>query len=152
MEKNKDINQLLEATIDKLKFEASHQDMRIESDLAPLYPIQVDTVLINRVFANIVGNAIKYAGRGSNVWVNSWDDEEWVYIEIKDNGKGIGKEDLENIFEKFYRVKDDESHKIKGSGLGLYLVKYFIELHRGKISVSSVLGEGTTFLIQLKNE
>ncbi|MAZ49248.1 MAG: hypothetical protein CME65_11860 [Halobacteriovoraceae bacterium] len=149
---NKDINQLLEATIDKLKFEASHQDMRIESDLAPLYPIQVDTVLINRVFANIVGNAIKYAGKGSNVWVNSWDDEEWVYIEIKDNGKGIGKEDLENIFEKFYRVKDDESHKIKGSGLGLYLVKYFIELHRGKISVSSVLGEGTTFLIQLKNE
>jgi signal transduction histidine kinase len=52
---------------------------------------------------------------------------------------------LEHIFEKFYRVKNDESHKIKGSGLGLYLVKYFIELHHGKISVSSKLGEGTKF-------
>jgi two-component system phosphate regulon sensor histidine kinase PhoR len=75
-----------------------------------------------------------------------------VYIEIVDNGKGIGGEDLENIFEKFYRVKDDESHKIKGSGLGLYLVKYFIELHQGLIKVESTVDEGTKFLIQLKNE
>lgn len=149
---SKDVNQLLETTVDKLKFEATHNQMKIETDLAPLYPIQIDTVLINRVFANIVGNSIKYAGIGSQIWVNTWDDEEWVYIEIKDNGKGIAKEDLENIFEKFYRVKDDESHKIKGSGLGLYLVKYFIELHQGKISVTSEVGEGTAFLIQLKNE
>ena len=69
------------------------------------------------------------------------------------NQKPLGsKEDLENIFEKFYRVKDDESHKIKGSGLGLYLVKYFIELHQGDIEVESTLGVGTKFIIKLKNE
>ncbi|MFT6632586.1 MAG: signal transduction histidine kinase [Bacteriovoracaceae bacterium] len=149
---NKDVNPLVEATIDKLKFEANAQNMTITSDLSPLYPIKLDVNLINRAFGNIIGNAIKYAGKGTEIHIKTWDDDTWVYIEIVDNGKGIGGEDLENIFEKFYRVKDDESHKIKGSGLGLYLVKYFIELHQGLIKVESTVDEGTKFLIQLKNE
>ncbi|MCO4754366.1 MAG: CHASE2 domain-containing protein [Bacteriovoracaceae bacterium] len=148
----KDINPLIEQTVDKLKFEASAQNMKINMDLAPLYPIKLDVVLINRVLANLIGNAIKYAGQGSEVSVRSWDDEQWVYVEIKDSGKGIKEEDLEYIFDKFYRVKNDDSHKIKGSGLGLYLVKYFIELHHGKIAVTSKPNEGAAFLIQLKNE
>ena len=89
---------------------------------------------------------------GKQIKITTEDDEKWVYITIEDDGKGISQEDLDNIFEKFYRVKDDESHKIKGSGLGLYLVKYFIELHQGMISVESNLNEGTKFLIKLKNE
>ena len=148
---SKDVNPLIEATVEKLKFEANAQEMKIDLDLSPLYPIQIDTNLINRAVGNIIGNAIKYAGVGKTVWVKTWDDEEWVYIEIRDNGKGIKEDDLENIFEKFYRVKNDESHKIKGSGLGLYLVKYFIELHEGEILAESTLDEGTKFLIKLKN-
>ena len=148
----KDINNLIGSTIEKFKFEANAQKMKISTDLSPLYPIKMDVNLINRVFANIIGNAIKYAGRGSIISITSWDDDQWVFVKIEDNGKGIGAEDLENIFEKFYRVKDDETHKIKGSGLGLYLVKYFIELHQGSIEVKSNLGEGTTFVIKLKNE
>lgn len=148
---SKDINTLIEKTVEKLRFEANSQNMAIETKLGPLYPIQVDRDLIKRALGNIIGNAIKYAGKGTQVLVKSWDDSEWVYIEISDNGKGIGEEDLENIFEKFYRVKDDESHKIKGSGLGLYLVKYFIELHQGDISVESRLSVGTKFTIKLKN-
>lgn len=149
---SKDVNILIENAINSYKFEANRHEMKIESDLAPLYPIQIDVTLINRVFGNIIGNAIKYAGKGSQIVVKTWDDDEWVYIEISDNGRGIGPEDLENIFEKFYRVKNDESHKIKGSGLGLYLVKYFIELHEGSISVESGPEIGTTFTIKLKNE
>lgn len=148
---NKDVNPLVETTVEKLRFEANSKNIKIATDLSPLYPIQIDVNLINRVFGNIIGNAIKYAGDGSNVNIKTWDDEDWVYIEISDTGKGIGSEDLENIFEKFYRVKDDESHQIKGSGLGLYLVKYFIELHHGDIGVESELMEGTKFLIKLKN-
>ncbi|MEX1100001.1 MAG: ATP-binding protein [Bacteriovoracaceae bacterium] len=149
---SKDINNLIEQTVEKLKFEANEQNIKIETDLAPLYPIKLDVTLINRVLANLIGNAIKYSGKGSRIIVNSWDNEDWVFVEIKDNGRGIREEDLEYIFDKFYRVKNDESHKIKGSGLGLYLVKYFIELHHGKISVTSKIDEGTSFLIQLKNE
>lgn len=149
---NKDVNTLIESTVDKLKYEANEKEMNISTELEPLYPIKVDTVLINRVLANLIGNSIKYAGVGKKISVRSWDDEEWVYIEIEDNGRGINEEELEHIFEKFYRVKNDDSHKIKGSGLGLYLVKYFIELHHGTISATSVVNEGITFTIKLKNE
>ena len=73
-------------------------------------------------------------------------------LSIRDNGVGIGPDDLAHIFDKFYRVKNDSTHAIKGSGLGLYLVKYFIELHNGVITATSQLGQGTTFIIKLKNE
>lgn len=149
---SRDVNKIIEGILAKLEFEAGNKQMRIESDLSPLYPIQVDTVLMNRVISNLIENAIKYAGKGKTIWVKTWDDPAWVYIEIKDNGLGIGAEDLAHIFDKFYRVKNDSTHAIKGSGLGLYLVKYFIELHNGVISASSQLGEGTSFIIKLKNE
>jgi signal transduction histidine kinase len=149
---SKDINTLIEGTAEKLKYEARSMEMTIHTELDPLYPIMLDTVLINRVLANLIGNAIKYAGVQKDIFIKTWDDEEWVYVEIRDNGKGINQEELEHIFDKFYRVKNDDSHKIKGSGLGLYLVKYFIELHRGSIEAKSELNEGTTFLIKLKNE
>jgi signal transduction histidine kinase len=148
---SKDVNKIIEGIIEKLHFEANTKQIIIAPDLSPLYPIEVDTVLMNRVISNLIENAIKYAGRGKTVWVKTWDDTNWVYIEIKDNGVGIGTEDLAHIFDKFYRVKNDSTHAIKGSGLGLYLVKYFIELHNGVITASSQLGEGTSFIIKLKN-
>lgn len=149
---NKDINKVIESTTEKLRFEASREEMELELDLAPLYPIQIDTKLMSRVISNLVGNAIKYAGKGKTVKIKTWDDASFVYVEISDNGPGINTEDLEHIFDKFYRVKNDSSHSIKGSGLGLYLVKYFIELHEGSIQVQSELGLGTTFIVKLKNE
>ncbi|HXH32033.1 MAG TPA: ATP-binding protein [Bacteriovoracaceae bacterium] len=149
---SRDINKIVEGIIGKLEFEAESKKIKIESELSPLYPIQIDSVLMNRVISNLIENAIKYAGKEKTIWVKTWDDANWVYLEIKDNGVGIGPEDLAHIFDKFYRVKNDSSHVIKGSGLGLYLVKYFIELHNGVITAQSELGVGTTFLIKLKNE
>lgn len=149
---SKDVNNLVETIVHELEYEAKQKNMSIETELAPLYPIEIDVVLIKRVISNIVENAIKYSGEGTKVVVKTWDDEKWVYIEIKDSGVGIPEDDIKNIFEKFYRVKNDASHKIKGSGLGLYLVKYFVELHGGTIGASSTLGEGTTFLIKLVNK
>ena len=149
---SKDVNNLVEQVVNGLRFEASSKSMKINTELDPLYPIQVDVNLIHRVFSNIIGNAIKYAGQKKAVNIKTYDDEQWVYIEISDNGKGIPEDEIDHIFEKFYRVKNDESHKIKGSGLGLYLVKYFIELHHGQITVESVIEQGTKFLIKLKNE
>lgn len=149
---NKDLNSIVENVLSDLRYEASIQEVILESELAPLYPIQIDQRLMQRVISNIIGNAIKYSGKGSKVMVTTYDDDEWVYLEVRDNGVGIASEDLEHIFDKFYRVKNEARMKIKGSGLGLYLVKYFIELHQGKITVSSELGKGTSFTIRLKNE
>lgn len=149
---SKDINKVIEGIVEKLRFEAEANQMELETDLAPLYPIQVDSVLMNRVVSNLVENALKYAGRGKTISIKTWDDPQWVYIAIADNGVGIKPDDLTNIFDKFYRVKNDSTHAIKGSGLGLYLVKYFIELHSGTITAASELGVGTTFTVKLKNE
>lgn len=149
---SKDVNRVIEGIVEKLEFEANAKEMKIETELSPLYPIQIDTVLMNRVISNLIENSIKYAGKGKTIEVKTHDDAEWVYIEVKDNGTGIGPDDLAHIFDKFYRVKNDSTHSIKGSGLGLYLVKYFIELHNGVITATSQLGEGTSFIIKLKNE
>jgi signal transduction histidine kinase len=149
---SKDINKIIENIVNKLEFQVSSKQMTLETDLSPLYPIQVDTVLMNRVISNLIENAIKYAGKGKKILVKTWDEPDWVYVEVRDNGLGIGPEDLAHIFDKFYRVKNDSTHAIKGSGLGLYLVKYFIELHHGVITATSTLGEGTSFIIKLKNE
>ncbi|NOT79196.1 MAG: CHASE2 domain-containing protein [Bacteriovoracaceae bacterium] len=149
---SKDINSIIEVVIKELNFSAGQKQVQVKKSLAPLYPIQVDLNLITRVISNLVENSIKYSGPGSVVEVLTWDDEKWVYIEIKDNGVGIPAEELSNIFEKFYRIKNDANHSIKGTGLGLYLVKYFVELHGGSISVESNAGIETKFLVKLVNK
>ena len=149
---SRDINNVIENTVEGLRYEATNKNVVVEMDLAPLYPIELDQNLMKRVLSNLVENAIKYSGENTSVKVKSWDDEKWVYVEIQDNGVGIPKEDLEYIFDKFYRVKNDASHSIKGTGLGLYLVKYFVELQGGTIDAESTLGQGTKFTVKLKNQ
>jgi signal transduction histidine kinase len=148
---SKDVNKIIEAVTNELRFEAEKNQIEIVHDLGPLYPVQIDPLLMKRVLSNLIENGIKYSGENSQINIRTWDDEKWVYIEIKDNGKGIPEEDLAHIFDKFYRVRNDSVHKVKGTGLGLYLVKYFIELQSGKINVDSGVNKGTTFVIQLKN-
>lgn len=149
---NKDLNSLVEIVLKDLTFSAHQKKIQLKTELAPLYPINIDVTLITRVISNLVENAIKYSVEGSIVSIKTWDDEKWVYTEIADNGPGIPQDELENIFEKFYRIKNDANHSIKGSGLGLYLVKYFVELHGGTIEVQSKPGEGTKFLVKLLNQ
>lgn len=149
---SKDVNSLIEAVVKDLSFSAGQKEILIKKELAPLYPIQIDSTLITRVISNLVENAIKYSGNGSIVHIKTWDDDKWVYIEITDNGAGIPPEEISNIFEKFYRIKNDANHSIKGTGLGLYLVKYFVELHGGTISVESTLSKETKFLVKLVNQ
>ena len=149
---SKDINSIVSQIVDKLQDFAQDRQMNIETELAPLYPITIDQLLMHRVISNLVENAIKYAASGKKILVKTWDDPTFVYVQVQDYGKGIPSEELPNIFEKFYRVKNDSAHQIKGTGLGLYLVKYFIELHLGEISVDSTLGEGTIFTIKLLNK
>lgn len=149
---SKDINTVVEEIVGGLRYEMNEKRVEVTTDLSPLYPIHFDLNLMKRVISNLIENAIKYSGENSVVNVKTWDDDKWVYVKIKDNGVGIPADDLEHIFDKFYRVKNDASHSIKGTGLGLYLVKYFVELHGGTINVSSEVGQGTQFTIKLKNE
>ena len=117
--------------------------------LEPLFPISVDPELMKQVFSNLVENAIKYSPDDSIVTVQSREQGEELIVDILDQGMGIPSVDLPNIFMKFFRSKDAKSSPIKGSGLGLYLAKYFVELHQGRIEVESSVGQGSTFIVEL---
>ena len=101
---------------------------------------------LEKILTNILSNAFKYTPKNGSVTVNVEHDGHYLQLEIADTGKGIGKEDVRRIFERFYRVEGTEE---QGSGIGLALTKELIDLHNGKISVDSVERKGTTFKIRL---
>lgn len=146
-----DINLVIEAAIERLKPLAATKNIKIETELEPIFLIEFDLTLITEVFINLIENAIKYTPANGLVQIHSYETESDVVVEIKDNGEGISAEDQLVIWNKFSRGKSQD-HKTKGTGLGLYLVKYFIELHGGKASLKSELQKGTTFIVTLPFE
>ncbi|QFF97458.1 response regulator [Psychrobacillus glaciei] len=100
---------------------------------------------IEQVFTNLLSNAIKYSPEGGNISIRIYGNEDIVSIDVKDEGLGIPEEEIPNLFQKFYRIDNSDRRKIGGTGLGLAIVKEIVEVHGGKISVSSKNGKGSTF-------
>jgi len=98
---------------------------------------------------NLVENAVKYSERGSRVEVSARSDGQWVEFEVRDYGLGIPARDLDRIFERFYRVDRARSRETGGTGLGLAIVRHVATNHGGEVSVSSVEGEGSTFILRV---
>ena len=111
----------------------------------PLTPIWADKPLLGIAIGNLLTNAVKYNRDGGSVLLSAEEDEQGLLIGVKDTGHGIREEEIERVFEKFYRAEDDATHKVAGHGLGLALVKEIVALHGGEIRVESVVGEGSTF-------
>lgn len=148
--KSKDINKILEQCVQKLEFQARTKDIGVELELDPLFPIPVDASLLIQVFTNIIDNAIKYSPPGSRVKVSSKEvGGEYIEVAIEDTGGGLEKHEVEQLFTKFFRGNNIPGDQAKGSGLGLYLSKYFIELHQGRVAAQSMKGSGSRFTIQL---
>ncbi len=145
----KDVNQVIKEAIKKHEFHARLKQIQIIPELEPLFSIQMDSDLIRQVISNVLENAIKYSPEKSKILVTSEESDGKIIIQIADQGLGIPADELPNIFTKFFRSKNAKSSPIKGSGLGLYLAKYFIELHNGQITVESSPGEGSTFTVEL---
>ncbi|QDK46817.1 histidine kinase [Bdellovibrio sp. ZAP7] len=148
----KDINNVLQEVIRKHEFLAKVKRIQIVSELEPLFPIRMDPDLMRQVLSNLVENAIKYSPDDTKILVTSEERDERVVIQVSDQGPGIPEDELNNIFMKFFRSKNVKSTQIKGSGLGLYLAKYFTELHKGRIFVESKDGKGSTFTVELPME
>lgn len=145
----RDINQVLEEVVRKHEFLAKIKHIQVITEFEPLFPIQVDPDLIRQVFSNLVENAIKYSPEQSKVLLTSEEIEGFIRVQIADQGGGIPPEDLPHIFMKFFRSSNAKASPIKGSGLGLYLARYFVELHGGQITAESTLDQGSTFTVDL---
>lgn len=147
---SKDINTLIERSVDYISTQANREGIAIDLDLDPLFPIKIDTNLILKVLNNLLDNAIKYSPAGSTITVSTQEvDDRWVEISVQDQGIGLDQQEIDNLFSKFYRVKNETTAQVSGTGLGLYLTKYFVEAHRGRVWVDSIKGKGSTFCIQI---
>lgn len=107
--------------------------------------VVADKEKLARVVFNLLGNALKYTPAGGSIRVSLEDEGERLRLEVKDSGKGIDKEELAKVFDRFFQSKGATS----GTGIGLALVKSFVELHHGEVRVESEPGNGTCFIIQM---
>lgn len=145
-----DIHALLEEVKDHFQFNQEDKGGSILLELnATQENINADEVHVSNVIYNLIDNAIKYTEKDPEIHLSTYNTKEGICIAITDNGIGIKKEDLNNIFDKFFRVHTGNRHDVKGFGLGLYYVKTIIEAHKGKVLVKSQLNKGTTFTICL---
>ena len=104
---------------------------------------------IRQILLNIISNAIKYTGENGKVSIKQYIKSEKVFIEVKDNGIGIPEEDIERIFERFYRVDKARSRSVGGTGLGLAITKHMVKALNGNIRVEREIGVGSKFIIEL---
>ncbi|SEI06000.1 PAS/PAC sensor signal transduction histidine kinase [Halobacillus karajensis] len=114
--------------------------------------IQGDSSRLKQVFMNLLTNAINYTGGEGEVLLEFREEKDSVVISVSDNGVGIPQEEISRIFERFYRVDKARSRNSGGTGLGLAIVKHIVEAHHGTIRVESVVGQGTTFYVELPKE
>ncbi len=142
------VNDLMEEF--KLEFEEKNISFEYEDHMENDCSFNVDRKRLHQVFRNIIGNAVKY-GPEQNLCIKAelFRLEEFIYIDIKDNGPGISKEKLPHIFERFYRIDTERTKDFMSTGLGLAIAKELVEAHGGRILVKSIESEGTCFTVML---
>ncbi len=145
--------EVIQRVVDLMRTEAEHKNIDLQfvgSAETPL--IQADRNSMEGIFTNLISNAIKYTPENGKVRVVLGEESGFVKASVSDTGIGIEEENLPRIFDKFYRVRTNETRQIVGTGLGLWIVKSIVAAHLGSISVESNVGAGTTFTILLPKE
>jgi PAS domain S-box-containing protein len=147
---NLDLGEILSRTVQLMALSAEDKQITIHTQIAQELPaFSGDRGGVEAIFVNIISNAIKYTARGGIVDVSLNLAGKDIRFKVVDNGIGIPPQDLDRIFDRFYRIKSEETKSISGSGLGLSIVKGIVNAHNGSIHVESKVGEGTTFIISL---
>jgi signal transduction histidine kinase/FixJ family two-component response regulator len=136
----------------KARAEAKHQSLVLAKPDNPLPPLQADPLALESIFGNLISNAINYTQDGGAIEVRVEQAGINLQVKVIDNGFGIEEKHLENIFKRFYRVKNDQTRFITGTGLGLPIVKQLLDASGGMIDVESSPGVGTTFTVLIPTE
>ena len=147
--KHVDIEELIETVLKRIKPIAMQRDIELTFISKRSVTAEIDELKISQVITNLVENAVKYNNDGGSVKVVLDADHQYFTVKIIDNGVGIPEEDVDHVFERFYRVDKSRSREIGGTGLGLAIAKSAVLMHRGTIDVESKLGVGTTFTVKI---
>jgi PAS domain S-box-containing protein len=145
--------EILQRTAELMRLSAEEKGVSITCEIAQELPtFSGDRGGMEAALVNLISNAIKYTPKGGNVNVSLNREGKGIRLMVADTGIGIPEDDIERIFEKFYRIKTEQTRSIAGSGLGLSIVKGIVDAHGGKIHVESEVGSGTTFIVALPGE
>ncbi|MFN3916686.1 MAG: ATP-binding protein [Flavobacteriales bacterium] len=148
---NGNLNEFIKSLIDNFKNEANQKNIQISwNPLKESYVLRYPTNALEQIVFNLIGNALKYCPSYTHIAISLSIDNDFTHLKISDNGPGIPQQEQEKIFDRFYRLKRNES--IKGTGIGLSMVKELTELMKGKIMLESSEGKGTTFTISFPLE
>jgi K+-sensing histidine kinase KdpD len=144
------LNEMIAKVTELMQTSAEEKGLELEVEIAqePLALVGIEDGL-ERVFMNLVSNAVKYTPAGGSVAVRAWSENDQIKVEVSDTGIGIPEEALPRIFNEFYRAKNAKAVEMEGTGLGLAIAKDVVEQHGGQISVESVVGEGSIFYVTL---
>jgi signal transduction histidine kinase len=144
------LGELVHSTLDSYRFQIQQNGFGFEENISPdIPPVNVDREAIARSLLNLVNNALKYSKDEKYIGVSLYRVNGSVNLEVRDRGIGIPANEQEKIFEKFYRCGDPLVHNVKGSGLGLSLVRHIVRAHGGDVLVESVPDKGSKFTIAL---
>jgi signal transduction histidine kinase len=150
--KRTDLASLVETSIGSAQAQAELAHIHLTADVpSPLWAY-ADPLRIGQALDNLVSNAIKYSPDGGSVRINASSTNEWVQLSVSDTGMGIGSEDTDRVFKRFFRTDAARDAAITGAGLGLSITKMIVERHGGDISCESRPGEGSTFTLTLPAE
>ncbi len=144
-----DINGLVESILKRLRPIAAERNIELVFESFRPVSAEIDEMKLSLAISNLVENAIKYNHDNGWVHVSLNADHKYFFIKVEDSGIGIPEEDVEYIFERFYRVDKSHSREIGGTGLGLAITRSAVIMHRGAIKVYSQENEGTTFTVRI---
>ncbi len=143
------VHEIIEEAKENLEFnqlEAQGGSINLELN-ATHFVIKADQVHVTNILYNLLDNALKYCDKTPEIKIKTKNTKNHIHISIQDNGKGISRENIKYIFDKFFRVHTGNLHDVKGFGLGLYYVKTIVEELGGSIQVKSTLGKGSEFTV-----
>ena len=148
-----DLAEILKRTVELMRLSAEEKGLSLTCEIAEGLPsFSGDRGGMEAVFVNLISNSIKYTPKGGNVNMSLSKAGRDIRFKVVDNGIGIPPEGIDQIFEKFYRIKTQETKSISGSGLGLSIVKGIVDAHNGSIRAESQAGKGATFTVSLPVE
>lgn len=145
-----DMAEVIEQVLSSYRYQITNSGFEVQTNIQPDLPfVSMDRDAMAQAISNLLDNAIKYSGPVKQLSITTETRGSDLSIEIADRGIGIPRAEHVKVFEKFYRVSNGLVHDVKGSGLGLSLVKHIVEAHNGTISVESDVGKGSRFTILL---
>ena len=148
---NFDLSVLCSSVSEEMGIMAEKKNIRMVTEIEPGISIQADETLIMRMLINLISNSIKYSRDTEDRWIKLSLEKhgEKTEIKVSDNGKGIDRKDIKNIFNRFYKVDKSRRRDEESFGLGLSMVKWIVDAHKGEIAVESIPDVGTEFTILL---